>query len=43
GQLWVSSELVDLEIASPYMLATLQMTAAEQGKPAMCTAGCRRP
>jgi hypothetical protein len=33
GQLWVSSELVDLEIAPPYMLATLQMTAAEQGKP----------
>ncbi|MDB5355250.1 MAG: peptidase [Phycisphaerales bacterium] len=34
GQLWVSSELVDLEIASPYLLASIQMTAAEQGKPA---------
>jgi len=34
GQLWVSSELVDLVVAPPYLLAQLQMTAAEQGKPA---------
>ncbi|HET6246473.1 MAG TPA: pre-peptidase C-terminal domain-containing protein [Tepidisphaeraceae bacterium] len=34
GQLWVSSELIDLEIAAPYVLASTQMTAAEQGKTA---------
>ncbi len=34
GQLWVSSELVDLTIAEPYLLAQIQMGAAEQGKTA---------
>lgn len=35
GQLWVSSELVELTIAPPYLQGQLQMTAAEQGKPAV--------
>ena len=34
GELWVASELVDLSVAEPYLLAKVQMTAAEQGKPA---------
>ena len=33
GQIWVSSELVDLTVAEPYLHATIQMAAAEQGKP----------
>ena len=32
GQLWVSSELVDLTIAAPYVLANSHITALEQGK-----------
>ncbi|HWE04620.1 MAG TPA: pre-peptidase C-terminal domain-containing protein [Tepidisphaeraceae bacterium] len=32
GQLWVASELVDLTIAEPYLLAQLHMAAVEQGQ-----------
>ena len=34
GQLWVSSELVEIEVAKPYVTGQIQMAAAEQGKPA---------
>ena len=32
GEVWVSSELVDLEVAEPYLLASTKMTAVELGK-----------
>lgn len=32
GELWVSSELVDLTVGEPYLLANIQMGAGEQGK-----------
>jgi hypothetical protein len=34
GQLWVSSELVDLEVAKPYVAGKIQLSAAEQGRTA---------
>lgn len=33
GPIWVSSQLADLSIAAPYANLTLEMAAAEQGKP----------
>ena len=32
GQIWVASELVDLKIGEPLLLAQLHMSAIEQGK-----------
>jgi hypothetical protein len=32
GEVWVSSELIDLEVGEPYVLASTRMTAVEQGK-----------
>lgn len=32
GQLWVSSELVDLTVGEPYVLASTRMTSIQQGK-----------
>ena len=32
GQIWVSSELIDLEIAAPYVLASTNMAASNWGK-----------
>jgi hypothetical protein len=34
GQLWVSSELIDLEVAKPYVGGKIQLSAAEQGRTA---------
>lgn len=33
GPIWVSSQLVPLEVAAPYMTLAIQMAATEQGKP----------
>lgn len=33
GEMWVSSQLVDLTVAEPFVSGTIQMAATEQGKP----------
>ncbi|HEX4797467.1 MAG TPA: PPC domain-containing protein [Humisphaera sp.] len=45
GPLWVSSELIDVEVAAPYIAGRIQLSAVEQGKPAqvLCKLEQRAP